>query len=430
MKLNDFQMTGGQPESGQQIEPLRRLGRIPTTGTNGTRRQRFRILDFVNASGTKSYRVQGMTRAGDYIRRNFTDLKSAQCCQLELETEWLTRQPQATDIRATKLSETQLRIAEAAFVRLDDDEEMTLAVNFWIQHGRNKIVVESPRLDQAIESFQNWMQATPSLRELSKRNLTARVRVFANSVPNARVKDIDRDFIEEYLSKRNLSPISKDNDRRALSRFFSWCVERPRCWTCTNPCRDIRVEKGELAPPTILSLEECKKLMAQAERHEKGRLALYAAVTLFCGLRPFEAARLTWQQVNLADGEIRLEGNMTKTGRPRVISIGPTLRAWLEAYKGKDFFPSNWRKDFDVIKAAIGYGTPTKERPDLKPWTPDLLRHTAISHFFRQCGSYGQTAEQFGNSEAIIKRFYQGRVSSEDTKAFFSIMPSSKKGVK
>jgi hypothetical protein len=56
------------------------------------------------------------------------------------------------------------------------------------------------------------------------------------------------------------------------------------------------------------------------------------------------------------------------------------------------------------------------------------MRHTAISHYFRKTGSYGLTAEQFGNSEAIIKRHYQGRVSSEDTRKFYALLP--KKGVK
>jgi hypothetical protein len=56
-------------------------------------------------------------------------------------------------------------------------------------------------------------------------------------------------------------------------------------------------------------------------------------------------------------------------------------------------------------------------------WAPDIMRHTAISHYFRRTGSYGRTAEQFGNSEAIIKKYYQGRVSSEETETFYSLLP-------
>jgi hypothetical protein len=54
---------------------------------------------------------------------------------------------------------------------------------------------------------------------------------------------------------------------------------------------------------------------------------------------------------------------------------------------------------------------------------PDILRHTAISHYFRATGSYGRTAEQFGNSESIIKKHYQSRVSSKDTKRFYALRP-------
>jgi hypothetical protein len=64
--------------------------------------------------------------------------------------------------------------------------------------------------------------------------------------------------------------------------------------------------------------------------------------------------------------------------------------------------------------------TESDER-ELKPWPSDVMRHTAIRHYFRKTGSYGRTAEQFGNSEAIIKKHYHGRVSSDETKAFYAI---------
>ena len=97
------------------------------------------------------------------------------------------------------------------------------------------------------------------------------------------------------------------------------------------------------------------------------------------------------------------------------------------AYQERPFAPSNCQTRFRECKLKIGYGTPSEDEPNLKPWPPDVMRHTTISHYFRNSGSYGQTAEQFGNSEAIIKRHYQGRVTSEETKRFYAIMP--KKGV-
>ena len=102
-----------------------------------------------------------------------------------------------------------------------------------------------------------------------------------------------------------------------------------------------------------------------------------------------------------------------KTGRGRVVEIGATLKAWLTRYTGETF-PKNWTKEFAIVRRAAG----------LTVWPVDVMRHTAVSHYFRLTGSYGQTAEQFGNSEAIIKKSYQARVSGEDTKRFYALLPS------
>jgi integrase len=394
---------------------------------NGGYREPFKLQTFTNRGGSESWRVTGMKRDGTRVRENHADLKFAECRKVELTTEWLARETD-TAIRATKLTDTQLRMAEAAYLRLDADHELMLAVEHWLKHGRQNAVAESPRLDEAVEAFKQWLDSTPTLRDRTKANLRLRVNVFANSIGNLRVSDVTPETIESFLEKRNTSPRSKINDRLAVSRFFRFCVERPRRWATTNPCRDVRVEKsGDTAAPAVLTVSECKKLLRAAEHHRKGRLAPYVALCLFGGLRPFEASRLAWEQVNLKDREIRLEANQTKTKRGRVLTIDNTLAAWLEAHKGKPIFPANWRKDFDKLKATAGYdGRAGDDGTKLKPWPEDVLRHTAISHYFRHTGSYGRTAEQFGNSEAIIKRHYQGRVSSEDTKAFYALLP--KKG--
>jgi integrase len=333
-----------------------------------------------------------------------------------------------TAVRATKLSEEQVQLAEVSFVKLGDDWERILdAVDYWMKHGRQQAVTESPRIDDAVKQFSDWLDDS-DYRDRTQDNLRSRVNVFASSIGNIRIADITPDLFLDYLGKRNVSRTSKDNDRRALSRFFGWCAERPRHWTAINAARKENRERRPTngTAPVILSVAEAETLLRAAEARKGGCMVPYVAVCLFAGLRPTESVRLTWAAVNLHDKEIRLEGDQTKTGRPRVVAINATLAGWLEAHRGKDFCPSNWRKDFAAIQAAAGWGTKTAEQPDLKRWTPDIMRHTAVSHYFRACGSYGRTAEEFGNSEAIIKRHYQGRVSTEDTKAFYAILPAKK----
>ena len=374
-------------------------------------RQRFKVTEFTNPrTGSKSWRVSGTKRDGARIRENYFNAQDARHRQVGLEAEFLARSSEETTLRATRLSEAQVRIAEAVFPRLEADDELFAAVEYWQKHGRAHSVAESPRLDDAVEAFNQWLEGTSSLRPHSKRNLRIRVSIFGNSVPNLRVADITPETIETFLDKRNAGASTKDNDRRAISRFLSWCIERPRRWLALNPCAAVKVEKSEKQPPAILTVDECKRLLLEAE---KNGLAPYIAVCLFGGLRPFEASRLTWPAVNLRDKEIRLEANQTKTGTARVVAICDTLLAWLKAHKGEAIFPANWRRRFDAVKKSAG----------LNSWPVDVMRHTAISHYFRKTGSYGQTAEQFGNSEAVIKAHYQGRVSSEDTRKFYALTP-------
>lgn len=394
---------------------------------------RFKIKSFTNASGTESWRVDGYKRDGTRVRQNFADAVKAQAAQLELETEYL-RGEVKTEIKATKLSDEQISLAEAAIIRLGENWlDLPQAIEHWLKTGQ-KAPVESPRLDDAVRQFKEWLQ-TADFRERTKANLRLRVNVFANSVPNHRLADITADTIYSYLEKRNVAKASKDNDRRALSRFFGYCMDRPRKWIAANPARkETRERRTGGNTPAVLPLEDCETMLRAAEKHRRGRLVPYVALCLFGGLRPFEAARLSPGQINMKDREIRLEPFQTKTKAGRVVTICDTLAAWLKRYKRKPVYPANWRKDFDLIKGAAGYGNPkrlpkriTDGRKEWKVWPDDVLRHTAISHFFRKTGSYGLTAEQFGNSEAIIKTHYQGRVSSDDTREFYSILPKKVK---
>lgn len=390
---------------------------------------RFKILKFINPrTDTTSWRVSGIKRNGERIRENFADVTEAQFRQTELEGEFHAANGVAA-LRATRLSDEQVGIAEAAFKRLERDEDLITAVDHWLRTGKPASIKESPRLDEALTAYAAWLETTTNLRPLTKNHLRARVTHFVRNTGNVRVTDVLPEHIEHYLAQRNVSANTKDANCRAISSFFTWCMKGKRHWAVNNPCYAVEIEgliSDEDREPEVLPVKECAALLRTAEQFEKGRLVPYIALCLFGGLRPFEAARLTWEQVNLVDGEIRLKGTQTKTGKGRIVAIDRTLKAWLGRYrKAGEIHRPSYEPELKALRASIGYGPKTAENPDLKPWVPDVLRHTAISHYFRHTGSYGRTAEQFGNSEGIIKKHYQGRVSSADTKRFYALRPRS-----
>lgn len=392
-----------------------------------TPKQRFQVVEFKNPrTNSTSWRVSGTKRDGSRIRENYTDASDALKRQVALESEWHAKETD-TELRATRLTDAQVGIAEAAFKLVDNDQDVLTGLQYWLRVGRLNVVAESPRMADAFAQFAAWVQES-SFRPCTKSTLATRLKMFIGGIPNLKVCDCQPEHIEKYLENRNVSAVTKGNDRRAISRFFEWCLQRPRHWTQNNPVRAIANEdQGEESVPTVLTVDECRRLLDAAQAHRKGKAVPYIAACLFAGLRPFEAARLRWEQVNLSDGEIRLEATQTKTKRSRMVSVCNALKAWLEAYQGMPFRPPGLEKDLLAIKRKAGFGRPTDAEPELKPLPQDVMRHTAISHFFRNCESYGRTAEQFGNSEKIIREHYQGRVSSADTKQFYDLFPPQAK---
>src|ERR1043166_9399030 len=389
---------------------------------------RFKILPYTNPkTGTASWRVTGTRRNGERIRENFADAAEAQFRHTELEAEFHATNGVAA-LRATRLTDHQVGIAEAAFKRLERDEDLLTALDHWFRTGKPTAIKESPRLDQALKAYEAWLTTT-DLRQVTKNHLRRRVTHFVNNVVNMRVTEVLPEHIESYLAKRNVSANTKDANCRAISSFFTWCMKGKRHWTINNPCYAVEIEgltSDDDREPVVLAVKECEAFLRAAETFENGRLVPYVALCMFGGLRPFEAARLRWEQVNLVDNEIRLKGTQTKTGKGRIVTIGKPLNAWLRRYRKRgEIYRSTYEAGLRDLRARIGYGSETTEQPSLKPWVPDVLRHTAISHYFRATGSYGQTAEQFGNSEAIIKKHYQGRVSSTDAKEFYALQPKT-----
>ena len=388
---------------------------------------RFKILPYTNPrTGTPSWRVTGTRRNGERIRENFARAEEAQYRHTELEGEFHAANGVAA-LRATRLTDEQVGIAEAAFKRLEQDGDLITAVDHWLRTGKPKTIKESPRLDEALKVYTEWLATTTELRDLTKNRLRNRVEHFVANTGNVRVTDVLPEHIEKYLAQQVVVPNTKDGYCRALSSFFSWCMKGKRHWCVNNPCYAVEIEgltSDDDREPVVLPLSDCEALLRAAEKFENGRLVPYVALCLFGGLRPFESARLTWDQVNLTDGEIRLKGTQTKTGKGRIVVIDKTLKAWLSKYrKAGEIYLSTYNLELKDLRAQIGYGPKTEKQPDLKPWVPDVLRHTAISHYFRLTGSYGRTAEQFGNSEGIIKKHYQGRVTSADTKKFYALRP-------
>lgn len=386
-------------------------------------KERFKLLAYTNRSGSTSWRIMGTKRTGERIRENHAAQDAARCRKTELDLEWLGEHRDSMP-QMTSLTESQLRLSEAALARLGDLADLPLAVELWMRRDKSKLQ-PAPRLDEAVTGFLKWVETAP-LRPLSRAKLRQRITIFRDGMPNQRISDITDDHIEKYLNSRKVGLGTKLSNHSVISRFFTWCMAKPQRWITTNPCRLIEFVKPKPKDtPAVLTVDECEALMRAAEAHKGGNTVPYLALALWGGIRPQEVKRLRSGAINLKDGEIRIAAEISKTGQLRIVKMDTPLREWLTAYHDKPIVVPDMHRELAAVKRAAGFAG-CREDKGLKRWVHDVARHTSISHYFRKTGSYGLTAEQHGNSETIIRKHYQGIVTSEDTERFYSIVPASK----
>jgi integrase len=139
----------------------------------------------------------------------------------------------------------------------------------------------------------------------------------------------------------------------------------------------------------FLRPEEFVKLRAELPENLRPVLAL----GYYCGMRLGEIQRLQWSGVDLKRGEITLQGNETKNGRPRAIPLMLEVPAMLNIMRqknpqveyvfGGDRPLGNFRKTWNSACVRAGLGRFEKRGHDRKKYVGFIfhsLRRTALTN--------------------------------------------------
>jgi integrase len=405
----------------------------------------FHIVEFSNAAGTTSYRVTGWKFDGTRVRQNFKTHPEAlaKLQQLEIEAANLT---EAARPVITRLTPEQAAEAEVAYAQLGGKPMLT-AIRYFLDNYRNPLkpkTVEAAFVEFIAEKKRS------NLRPDSIRNLEAKCRALKDTYGRKLCADLSLDTLKALVFTEKRGPVAKDNVRRALNGFFAWAADAG--YVAENPMAKIKRIETDDADPVILTITQAQKLMDSARAYKDGALVPFVALALFAGLRPDkELARITWDDIDLKAETITLSGKVAKMRGKRLVEavrlpsgekdkdgkeiLRPSnLFQWLASHAEKKtpIKGSGWRKQFDAVKLAAGFGTPDEadeKRKDLTPWPQDVLRHTAISYHYAHCQHEGKTAQWAGNSPDIVHKKYKGLVKPENVAKFWTITPEAAKNV-
>jgi integrase len=371
----------------------------------------FYVIEFTNESGSLSYRVSGM-KDGKQVRQNFKTEAEAVARKQALEAEVHGIESSIRTHR-TRLTDEQLHEAEQAFANLNG-RPLSLAVDFFLKSYREP--VKPKLLSEALAEFIIDREKKRK-RPDTIRNLRNRVGLLIDAHPGKHVHEIVKADLETVVFGKGITARTQINNRLALSAFFNWCQRERYCQA--NPVREVERPETDDTEPTVLSLADVRRLLGAARDYKEGKLLPYFALAMFTGIRPAELARLSWKQIDLEQRIITITGEQAKMRSRRVVDLSDNAVKWLLpfAVNRPKIVPANFRKDFDALKALAGFGTSAKE------WTPDIMRHTAISMHYKAHGHEGKTASWAGNSPDVVHKHYKGLINNGDAEDFWNITP-------
>lgn len=391
-------------------------------------KERFHVTHFTNPSGDTAFRVEGYRPNGGRVRENYKTQEEAIGRKAELSIEAANIvTTTATRMKATRLTDEQVKDAERAFAKLGSKSVLE-AVEYFLANYREP--VRQMTVADAVAQFLADREKQ-NRRPDTLRNLRGRLGMFARLCGPKHVAEITPDDCRDFVFRKGTSSRNQINDRLAASNFLNWCVRRQ--FAVQNNMAGVDTPTVDAHEPGILSVGDCRRLLAAARDYKDGLLLPYVAVSLFAGLRPTEISRLPWSRVDLTDGTITLDGAMAKTRQRRIVKLPENLVTWLRplAPGHPKFQPASFKRHFGRVKLAAGFqgrkGRKNAAGDKLRPWVQDYLRHTAVSMHLATHRHEGETATWAGNSPDVIHRDYKGLVKEADAAEFWSLTPETVK---
>ena len=235
------------------------------------------------------------------------------------------------------------------------------------------------------------------------------------------LKDIAPALVEAYRQRRlgepsgrapygPTKPASVNRELAVFKTIFSKAVKNGKAEH--SPAQGVKLLKENNERNRILSPEEYIRLLAHCPAHLKPIVKL----AYHTGMRQGEILNLTWGQVDVKEGFIKLEAWDTKTNAPRLV---PLTREMVEMFKAmprglpavKVFTYAG--RQIGAIKTAF---KPACKRAGIEDFTFHDLRHTAINNWRLQGHDYFRIMAATGHKTMTVFKRYN-TVSKEELKA-------------
>lgn len=237
---------------------------------------------------------------------------------------------------------------------------------------------------------------------------------FASGREEMWLDQVTREHIVEYFTDRKLADSTRQSTFTRIATLFEFWKRRR--YISHNPCDEIQRVKVRRKAPKILTVRQAARFMVKTKR-EHPRFLAWAALALFAGVRPEELDKLSWREIDLGAGIVRIEYEVGKMGRRRIVHLRPAALAWLRVAKQAEAefgMPHVSRRRYiRAMRDFFGW----------EKWPQDVLRHSAASYWLADVRDAGAVALELGHSVQMLFTHYREVVRREDAERFWNLIP-------
>jgi integrase/recombinase XerC len=254
-------------------------------------------------------------------------------------------------------------------------------------------------------------QYSPHTLSNYRRDLVA----FADWMHNEALVDIAKITTEDLRRfiaaehRRGLSPRSLQRRLSALRGMLKFLFDRGEI--AGNAARGLRAPKAGRKLPQTLDADEMTRLV---EVPTDGPLGLRDRAMLellySSGLRLSELCGLRWDQLDLADGLVRVLGKGRKT---RIVPVGRPAREALEQWQQSNspasdapVFPGRGGAPIGPRAVQLRLRQLAQQQGLWKRVYPHLLRHSFASHLLESSGDLRGVQELLGHADIATTQIY------------------------
>ena len=207
--------------------------------------------------------------------------------------------------------------------------------------------------------------------------------------------------------------------RASLHSFFEWAVGRDL--VPSNPVTYAANPTPKPKLPGILHPAEAHAFFAALTDHAAAIVPFWA-VRAFAGLRESEAVAATWQMVDLKAGAITLPATITKTRKPRIVAILPTLAEFLKLCSKK----SGPLCGLSPMARRWHLRLAMRHLPKLR-LPRNWARHSFATYHLEEFRKPGETSLQLGHrgGPELLHLRYAGAATEAEAHEFWAIRPAT-----